>query len=63
MHDDTKKYKYEYFVTYLGDGAFNKPADSQLRKWLDDGYKALREVVIGNSGYVLFVLSKQVEPA
>jgi len=55
-----KKYTYKYFVTYLGDGSFNDKHDVELGKLLKEGYKPLRETVIGNSGYVLFVLSLQL---
>ena len=57
---DNKVYKYEYLVTHLGDGSFNQAHDKKLREWLDSGWKALRELAVGD-GYVLFVLSKAVE--
>lgn len=53
-----KKYEYHYWLSYLGDGQFNQ-VDSQLTKWLNEGFKPLREVNVGDSGYILFVLSRQ----
>lgn len=55
-----KKYEYKYWLTNLGDGKFDN-IDKPLGGWLKDGYKPLREVNIGNTGYVLFVLSKKIE--
>lgn len=54
-----KKYEYKYWLTNLGDGKFDA-VDKQLSSWLKEGYKPLREVNVGNTGYVLFVLSKKV---
>jgi len=51
-----KVYEYQYWLTYLADGSFDK--DQQLRKWLDEGYKPLREVNVANTGYILLVLSR-----
>lgn len=55
---DEKVYEYKYFVTYLADGSFNQKNDVELGKLLADGYKPLRETPIGNSGQVIFVLSR-----
>jgi hypothetical protein len=51
------KYTYKYHIEYLADGLFKVDT---LGKLLADGYKPLREVNIGETGYILFILSKKV---